>query len=172
VHFVRGCSRTHAHLAVQTGAGRAVRARQIPLVRVQPTGNMQTPVNDSPTAVGDQSLAYHLSGKEILSSIQPFSGNVDRAASVLDNDTFIDFHDWLDASVWKLTVAEVPPHVRASLIAQKLLGPLQRLLIRAQLRDQWNLSVMTVSDLRSRLVALYPDATLRYTSAMLDICRA
>jgi hypothetical protein len=75
------------------------------LTRVQPPDNMRTLVNDSPTAVGDQSLAYHLSGKEILSSIQPFSGNVDRTASVLDNDTFIDFHDWFDASVWRLTVA-------------------------------------------------------------------
>jgi hypothetical protein len=114
-----------------------------------------------------QQFSIQLTPKEALASLQSFSGSSDKTSEILDNDTFIEFQDWFSASLWKLSVAGVSAEVHPALLAQKLFGPIQKLFIRELEIAPVNLATLSVNDLRSPLSGLYPDASIRFSDAIL-----
>jgi hypothetical protein len=116
-----------------------------------------------------QQFSIQLTPKEALASLQSFSGSFDKTSDILDNDTFIEFQDWFSASLWKLSVAGVFAEVHAALLAQKLCGPTQKLLIRELEIAPVSLATLSVNDHRSRLSSLYPDASVRFSDAILTM---
>jgi hypothetical protein len=96
-----------------------------------------------------------------------FAGLTGKNASVLNHEAFIDFQEWFDSSVWKLSSAGVPVDAHVKLLSQKRVGPLQKVCMREQQENGYNLSDLTVEELQSRLSALYHDAKLKFTDAVL-----
>jgi hypothetical protein len=92
-------------------------------------------------------FSFQLSPKEALASLQSFSASSGKSSTVLNNDTFIDLQEWVSSSVWKLSAAGVPAEAHAALLAPKLFGPIQKLLIRDLQVAPVQLTTVSVSDM-------------------------
>ena len=107
-----------------------------------------------------------MSAKDVLSTLEAFSGNANANQQVLDAEYFLPFQLWFDGCIWKLKVAGIPTHMHARLICQKLQGAALAAFQTRCLAENWDLADCSLDVLRKRLAALFPNAEHKLTSKL------
>jgi hypothetical protein len=117
----------------------------------------------------DPHLALRFTLKDALACIQTFSGSNEKNAPVIDNETFIAFNEWFEASVRQLNAAGVPASSYSSLLSQKLTGPIRMEFIRRQSHTGVVVATLPIEELRTILASFYHNATVRFTDSVVDM---
>ena len=136
------------------------------------TDTQRTPFEISQPASPLASTPSHgsLSTKEVLSSLDSYSGNKDKTAQVIDPDDFMHFCQWFETAKWKMFLAGVPAS-RHALLCQKLAGPVLKTFIRCCEVEGWNMQSAdcTMDMLKQRLSSLFQDAVVLYTDKVITM---
>ena len=65
-----------------------------------------------------------LSSKDYMSTLEPFYGNADKKAEVIDVMHITHLHSWFEDCKWKMSAAQLSESQQVSIICQKLHGPI------------------------------------------------
>jgi hypothetical protein len=109
-----------------------------------------------------------LSGKEVLSTVDVFYGG-DKRSEVVDPDQFVAFTEWFDVVAWKLQAARMPSEQHVALICQKLGGAILRMFIQVQRIEGYNMLTLSLDQLRTKLINLFPEAKVKFVLVELDM---
>ena len=103
-----------------------------------------------------------LSTKDVLASLDTFSGSTDKKSEVVDPDEFLHFNQWFATAKWKLFAAGIPVARHVSLICQKLSGPVVKAFMSRCEVEGWDISSpsFSVDLLHERLASLFHDAVI------------
>ena len=74
----------------------------------------------APACLSPVRLRDSISAKDVLSSIDTFTGHKDKSSDSVHVEEFVRFHEWFVAASWKLSTASIPLDSQAPLLCTKL----------------------------------------------------
>ena len=107
-----------------------------------------------------------LTVKECMNAIEPFYGNTNKKADVVDAAELITFNAWFDAAQWKLDAACLSAREQVAVLCQRLQGPIHTAYM---IKSRQSHEVFTVSEMKSQLQSLFAESAVQFTDKALDM---
>jgi hypothetical protein len=100
--------------------------------------------------------------------LEPFSGNTDDSAHVIDKNHFLPLLEWLDSSIFTLRASKLDPSHYVSKLLFSLTGAAKRAFV-ARFGNVHNVSEWTLDQARSNIASLVPDHDVLFTLQALNM---
>ena len=113
-----------------------------PSERLARSGSLPMPPRcDAPVAAPPLVPTGNLSFfQKVLSTVEPFYGNKDKRAVLLDSQMFIPFQEWFEQMQWKLASVGADTRTQVCLTTQRLAGAALATFMQRQRIEQWDVS--------------------------------
>lgn len=107
-----------------------------------------------------------LSVRDCMTNVEPFYGNANKKADLIDANELIAFHSWFDNAKWKLARANLPEAQIMAIISQKLQGPMLSAYIK---KSKVSSAPNSVAELKTQLRSLFADSAELFTEKAMEM---